>query len=92
MKRNPIRVNKNIGRGNIGHFLYAEYSAALPKRATFVAKQLSTINSIFKKLFADDNFRTLLRAESETGVPVYLKPILERGENHAKEDRGARRR
>ncbi len=72
--------------GNIGHFVYEVYSAALPERARYVAEQLSTLRSVFRELFSDENFRTLMRAECKATVPMYLKPIIEEVCNHAMED------
>ena len=72
--------------GNIGHSVYEVYSAALPKRAMYVAEQLAIFRSVFQELFSDENFRTLMRAESKTTVPVYLEPIIEEVHSHALED------
>jgi hypothetical protein len=74
-KRAPIKRSKRAAK--IGHFVYAAYSAALPERAAFVERQLLLANSIFRKLFSDENFRTLMRAECLTTVPIYFKALLE---------------
>lgn len=68
-----------------GHRVHMEYALALPKRADFVAWHLAQLNAIFGTFFADDHFLTLLRAESITAVPMYLKPLLDRGKRHADE-------
>jgi hypothetical protein len=49
---------------------------AVPKRAALVAQHLRTLDGIFGTLFSDENFVTLLRAESMTRVPVYFQPLL----------------
>ncbi len=69
-----------------GHLCEAVYSTALPERAAFVKRQLILVNSIFRELFSDENFRTLMRAESLTAVPVYFKPLLEEAGKHALEN------
>lgn len=93
MKRaNRESVKRSRRAVRTGHFVYASFSAALPKRAAFVEQQLSLVNSIFRELFSDENLRTLMRAESLTSVPVYFKPLLEDARNHALENDSARRR
>ena len=82
-KRNQSRSQRI---GNIGHSVYEVYSAALPKRAMYVAEQLAILRSVFRELFSDENFRTLMRAECKTTVPVYLEPIIEEVHSHALED------
>jgi hypothetical protein len=52
---------------------------ALPKRADVVARCRHVLNTTFSKLFADENFVTLLRAESITDVPICLKSVFEEG-------------
>jgi hypothetical protein len=37
------------------------------------------LNRIFLKLFSDENFVTLLRAESMTAMPAYLQPLVKEG-------------
>ena len=83
-KRAPIKKSKRTARK--GHFVYAAYSAALPERGAFVERELSLVNSIFRKLFLDENFRTLMRAESLTAAPAYFKPLLEDARKHAQEN------
>jgi hypothetical protein len=60
-----------------GHAVYVEYTVTLPGRAELVARHLAVLNTVFDKLFADENFLTLLRAESLTTVPACLRPLLE---------------
>jgi hypothetical protein len=85
-------VKKSPRTGNIGHFVYAAYSEALPGRAAFVGQHLFVLNSVFRELFSDENFRTLMRAESMAAIPRYLSPSLKKGKNHAMADGTARRR
>ena len=49
---------------------------AVPERAALVAQHLRTLNGIFGPLLSDENFVTLLRAESMTRVPIYFQPLL----------------
>jgi hypothetical protein len=60
-----------------GHAVNVEYTVTLPARAELVGCQLAVLNTVFERLFADENFRTLLRAESMTTVPACLRPLLE---------------
>jgi hypothetical protein len=50
---------------------------ALPERAQSVAKNLEAMNAVFGYLFGDENFITLLEAESLTALPRYLQPLYE---------------
>jgi hypothetical protein len=59
-----------------GHFLHLEYTLALQKRADLVARHLCLMKAVFGTLFSDENFRTLLRAESITTIPICLEPTL----------------
>ena len=61
-----------------GHAVYLQYTLTLPSRAELVSRHLRVLNRIFVRLFSDENFVTLLRAESLTSVPVYLKLLLEK--------------
>ena len=56
-----------------------KHSAALPRRARETAGALQQLAKIFEPLFADENFVTLLRAESLTMVPAVLYPLVEKG-------------
>jgi hypothetical protein len=40
---------------------------------------LRNLNEVFRALFADENFMTLLRAESMTMIPAYLTQLVEEG-------------
>jgi len=60
-----------------GHYFHAKYSAALPERADFVKRRLDLLNEVFRILFSDENFVTLLRAESISTIPAYFGPLLE---------------
>jgi hypothetical protein len=77
----PERSGKKRPKDQImllSHRIHVEYATALPRRADFVAKGLAQLNAIFGTLLADDNFLTLLRAESITSLPMYFKPLLDR--------------
>jgi len=50
---------------------------ALPDRANTTVKLLRNLCSLFAELFTDENFITLLRAESRTMIPAYLRTALE---------------
>jgi hypothetical protein len=56
-------------------------TVALPERADLVATCLRRLNEFFRELFADENFVTLLRAESMTVIPAYLKEPVEEGKD-----------
>jgi len=51
---------------------------ALPERAEAVAQRLEQVNAVFADLFSDENFVTLLRAESMTTIPRYLMALFEK--------------
>ena len=55
-------------------------SRALPIRAQEVLLAQSEIDAIFMRLFADENFITLLQAESLTEIPSRFECILQRCE------------
>jgi hypothetical protein len=50
---------------------------ALPRRAEATARLLRDLRSVFADLFSDENFITLLQAESRTTIPDYLRATLE---------------
>jgi len=50
---------------------------ALPRRAEATARLLRDLRSIFTEFFSDENFITLLQAESRTTLPGYLRTTLE---------------
>ncbi len=52
-------------------------SLALPERAATAAKLLCTLNTVFGELFADENFVTLLQAESLTTIPSHLRQVFD---------------
>jgi hypothetical protein len=60
-----------------GHAIYKQYSIELPKRAELVANYLARLKTTFGRLFADENFLTLLEAEGMTSIPAYLGPLLQ---------------
>jgi hypothetical protein len=59
------------------HTLQYRNSLALPEHTKNIAQRLQRMNAIFGQLFSDENFVTLLRAESLTSIPIYLKPVLQ---------------
>jgi hypothetical protein len=61
-----------------GHAVYLQYTLTLPRRAELVSRHLGVLNRVLLPMFGDENFVTLLRAESLTNVPVYLKLLLEK--------------
>ena len=61
-----------------GHAVYLQYTLTLPKRTELVNRHLEVLNRVFLRLFSDENFVTLLRAESMTTIPVNLKQVLEK--------------
>lgn len=50
---------------------------ALPRRAKATERLLGNLRTIFAELFGDENFITLLQAESQTTIPEYLRTTLE---------------
>jgi hypothetical protein len=52
---------------------------ALPERAASVGRSLQLLCSVFRTLFSDENFLTLLEAETLTAIPLRLKPLFEEG-------------
>jgi hypothetical protein len=56
-------------------------TSALPRRAEATERLLRNLRSIFAKIFGDENFITLLQAESRTTIPEYLRTTLEEAKN-----------
>lgn len=54
---------------------------ALPELADLTAKKLEMLRSVLSELFADENFVTLLEAESLTAIPAVLRPVFEEARN-----------
>jgi hypothetical protein len=52
----------------------------LPVCARTVARSLQHIEAIFSVLFADEDFVTLLEAQS-TDIPAYFGPLLDQARN-----------
>ena len=50
---------------------------ALPERAQTAIRCLDKVKALFSKLFADENFITLLQAESIIMMPTYLRPVFD---------------
>jgi hypothetical protein len=82
-KMNSNEHNKTLQARRPGHYCHKEYAMALTNRSERVRRYLVLINSTFSKLFIDDNFITLLRAESMTDIPIYLKPVFEKARRRA---------
>lgn len=57
--------------------LQTKNTLALPERANSVSTNLRSIKTVFLKIFSDENFLTLLKAESMTTIPAYLRPVLD---------------
>jgi hypothetical protein len=53
----------------------------LPERAETAARCLGSMKAVFSKLFADENFITLLQAESITMLPAFLRPVFDEAKN-----------
>jgi hypothetical protein len=51
-------------------------TVALPGRAETTAELLRHLRALFRDLFADENFITLLQAESRKMIPEYLRKVL----------------
>jgi hypothetical protein len=70
MKRQKRKVVRGIT-------VQVRNSLALPERAATAAKLLCNLNAVFGELFADENFVTLLQAESLTAIPSYLRQVFD---------------
>jgi dTDP-4-dehydrorhamnose 3,5-epimerase-like enzyme len=55
---------------------------ALPGRAEATARLLRDLRGVFAELFSDENFITLLEAESRTTIPGYLRTTFEDADRH----------
>jgi hypothetical protein len=66
VKSRTKKVNAATGRA-----IHLRYTLELPERAKLAARHLRLVNETFARLFADENFLTLLRAESIPTIPVY---------------------
>jgi hypothetical protein len=53
------------------------FALALPLRLKEVSEQLVTLDEVLGQLFADENFVTLLQAESMTSVPNRYQAFFE---------------
>lgn len=58
------------------HHSRLRLSFALPERVAWTENHLGQLTEIFGSLFCDENFVTLLRAESFTTVPEYLSKLF----------------
>lgn len=77
-KEIPKKKAQSSKRKFVGHYIYLEYTIGLPKRARYVARALADWESTFATLYADENFVTLLRAESLATFPARLSRLLPR--------------
>lgn len=50
---------------------------ALPEVAESTTMKLQMLSNLLSQLFTDENFVTLLEAESLTAIPAVLRPVLE---------------
>ena len=78
LHRDGIKKRTKREHAPTGHTIHLSYAVALPERTELVARNLRQLNEIFARLFADENFLTLLRAESMPMIPIYLKPVLQK--------------
>lgn len=53
----------------------------LPDLASSTTKRLQTLTDVLGELFSDENFVTLLEAESLTAIPAILRPIFDEARN-----------
>jgi hypothetical protein len=82
-KKNSNEQKKRLRPRTGGHSSHEEYAMALANRSERVRRYLDLVHSTFSELFIDDNFITLLRAESMTDIPIYLKPVFEKARRRA---------
>jgi hypothetical protein len=74
-------MNKQTKKLVRGITVQVRNSLALPERAATAAKLLCNSNAVFGELFADENFVTLLQAESLTTIPSYLRQVFDEAKN-----------
>ena len=74
-------MNKRMRKMVRGITVQVRNSLALPERAATAEKLLCNSNAVFGDLFADENFVTLLQAESLTTIPSYLRGIFDEEKN-----------
>jgi hypothetical protein len=60
------------------------FALALPTRSKAVSEQLTILDETFRRLFADENFITLLHAESMTSAPARYRASFGQA-NHGNE-------
>jgi hypothetical protein len=73
MTKRNLRSNKKTGRQN----QRIRFALALPKRSETVSSQLLILDDVLGHFFADENFVTLLEAESLTAVPSRYQALFE---------------
>src|SRR3979409_2696608 len=99
MKKSDPKLPKSGPK--LRHVDRLEREIAIHIRTEFAQTHLERLRGTFETLLADENFLTLLRAESIDTVPYYLKRTMggkannvprnfrtqDRGDNHSKRDR-----
>jgi hypothetical protein len=70
-------MNKQKRKVVRGITVQVRNSLMLPERAATAARLLCNLNAVFGELFADENFLTLLRAESLITIPSYLRQVFD---------------
>jgi hypothetical protein len=63
-----------------GDACHLRKTSELPERAALAAKRLERFNSVIEILFQDENFITLLRAESMLTLPTFLASTSKGGD------------
>jgi len=72
-KKGPNRKRRLSARDLVREYnRHAEKSRKLVKRAAIANQRLILLVSVMRKLYADENFVTLLRAEALMSMPEYL--------------------
>ena len=61
----------------VAHHSHLHQILALPQQVTWTADHLARFRSIFGRLFRDENFVTLLRAESLAMIPEHLADLFD---------------
>jgi hypothetical protein len=63
-----------------GDACHVRKTSELPERAASAARSLARVNAVIKALFQDENFTTLLRAESMLSIPASLSSAAKGGD------------
>jgi hypothetical protein len=72
-----MRPSKPKATGDACH---VRKTSELPERAASAARSLARVNAVIKALFQDENFTTLLRAESMLSLPACLSSAAKGGD------------